>query len=114
MKLNQIFDKCSIEISGEIFIAKSRIVGDGIIDVVDKHSFIQLFDSYLSISDLEKTSQLDIVAADSRTEFVASESRMFPKSNIGGTNLDNAIQTISQELLDQVKSSIRGVTSDGQ
>ena len=99
---------------GEIFIAKSRIVGDGIIDVVDKHSFIQLFDSYLSISDLEKTSQLDIVAADSRTEFVASESRMFPKRNIGGTNLDNAIQTISQELLDQVKSSIRGVTSDGQ
>ena len=99
---------------GEIFIGKSRIVGDGIIDVVDKHSFIQLFDSYLSISGLEKTSQLDIVAVDSRTEFVASESRMFPKSDIGGTNLDNAIQTISQELLDQVKSSIRGVTSDGQ
>ena len=99
---------------GEIFIGKSRIVGDGIIAVVDKHSFIQLFDSYLSISGLEKTSQLDIVAVDSRTEFVASESRMFPKSDIGGTNLDNAIQTIPQKVFDNVESSIRGITSGGQ
>jgi len=99
---------------GEIFIGKSRIVGDGIIDVVDKHSFIQFFDSYLSISGLEKTRQLDIVAVDSRTEFVASESRMFPKSDIGGTNLDNAIQAISQKVFDSVDSSIRGVTSSGQ
>ena len=74
----------------------------------------QLFDSYLSSSGLEKTSQLDIVAVDSRTEFVASESRMFPKRGIGGTNLDDAIQTISQKVFDNVESSIRGVTSGGQ
>ena len=97
---------------GELFIGKSRIIGDEVTDVVDKHSFIQLFDSYLSSSDLEKTSHLDTFAVDSRTEFVASKSQMFPKY-IGGTNLDNAIQTISKELLDQVKSSIRGATSGG-
>ena len=99
---------------GEIFIAKSRIVGDGVIGVVDKHSFIQLFDSYLSISGLEKTRQLDISAVDNRSEFVASESRMFPKSDIGGMNTSAAIQNISQKFLDNVESSVRGVTSGGQ
>ena len=96
---------------GELFIGKSRIIGDKVIDVVDKHSFIQLFDSYLSSSGLEETSYIDILAVDSSTEFEASESQIFPKSNIGGTNLDYAMQTISQQLLDQVKSSIRGVAS---
>ena len=53
----------------------------------------QLFDSCLSFSGLRKTSHLDCFSVDSRTEFVSSESRAFPR-NIGGTNLDHAIQTI--------------------
>ncbi len=97
---------------GELFIGKSRIVGE-VTDVVDKHSFIQLFDSYLSSSGFEETSYIDMFAVDSRAEFVASESQIFPINDLGGSNLDNAIQTISHELLDQVKSSIRGVSSGG-
>ena len=96
---------------GELFIGKSRIVDNEVTDVVDKHSFIQLFDSYLSSSGLEETSYIDILAVDSSTEFEASESQIFPKNDLGGSNLDDAIQTISHELLDQVKSSIRGVAS---
>jgi len=98
---------------GELFIGKSRIIGDEVTDVVDKYSFIQLFDSYLSSSGLEESSYIDIFAIDSRAEFVSSESEIFPKNNIGGTNLNKAMQTISQELLDQVKGSVRGVASGG-
>ena len=98
---------------GELFIGKSRIIGNEVTDVVDKHSYIQLFDSYLSSSDFEETSYIDMFAVDSRAEFVASESQIFPKNDLGGSNLDDAIQTISHELLDQVKSSIRGVSSGG-
>ena len=95
---------------GEIFLAKSRILTDGTATVNDKHSFIYLFDSYLS--SMRQPGLLHGVSVDDKSEFAASASHSFPPTKIGSTYLNDAIQNIPRAIRAQINNSTRGIITN--
>ncbi len=96
---------------GVIFLGKSTVSGDGISASAQKHSAIQIFDSYLETPPEGK--RVDTIAVEHQALRSALKQDFLPSPSEISPRLTNVLQDIPSELLRQASHAQRGNRIDG-
>jgi len=95
---------------GVIFLGKSTVSGDGISASAEKHSAIQIFDSYLETPVDGK--RVDTIAVEHHASDSALEQDLLPNQSQRNARLADPLRNIPPELLQQVTHTQRGSRID--
>ena len=96
---------------GVIFLGKSTVSGDGISASAEKHSAIQIFDSYLETPPEGK--RVDTIAVEHQALRSALKQDFLPSPSEISPRLTNVLRNIPPELLQQANHTQRGNRIDG-
>ena len=96
---------------GVIFLGKSTVSGGDISAMADKHSVIQIFDSYLETP--AKGKRVDTISVEHHASHSALEQDTLPNPNQLEARLADPLQNIPAELLQRANYAERGARTDG-
>ena len=96
---------------GVIFLGKSTVSGGGISASAEKHSAIQIFDTYLETPPEGK--RVDTIAVEHQALRSALKQDFLPSPSEISPRLTNVLQNIPPELLQQANHTQRGNRIDG-
>ena len=96
---------------GVIFLGKSTVSGDGISASAQKHSAIQIFDSYLETPPEGK--RVDTIAVEHQALRSTLKQELLPSPSEIRPRLTNVLQDIPPDLLQQANHAQRGNRIDG-